>query len=372
MIAIIGGGFFGCCIALHLRKKGEDVVILEAEHDIIRRASAVNQARIHNGYHYPRNFLTGFRSRANFDRFVNDFSESVVANFTKYYAIAKHDTKTSSAQFVSFCNEIGAFLEPAKQNDNTRMFFDSQMIDEIFLAKEYAFNANQLYITMKKRLLESKIEVMLNCNVEKLEQTNGSKIRILSKENGYQSQIVVDKVFNCTYSQMNSILHKSGLPTIPTKYELTEMCVVRVPRHLQRIGITVMDGPFFSLMPYPSEDLHTLSHVTYTPQHTIYDTTEDIRQVFRQYQLKTNFKLMLEDSIRFIPSLKYLEHVHSIWEMKAILPLNELDDGRPILFRKDHGLKNLTCILGGKLDNVYDVLDEIDENSQGEQRNVIR
>ena len=34
-----------------------------------------------------------------------------------------------------------------------------------------------------------------------------------------------------------------------------------------------------------------------------------------------------------------------------------VDDSRPVLYVRDCGLPNLTCLLGGKIDNVYDILD---------------
>ncbi|MCI5763058.1 MAG: FAD-dependent oxidoreductase, partial [Actinobacillus porcinus] len=61
---IIGGGFYGVNIALYLSqyKNIKDIVILEKEAQLLSRASYVNQARIHNGYHYPRSFTTAYRS----------------------------------------------------------------------------------------------------------------------------------------------------------------------------------------------------------------------------------------------------------------------------------------------------------------------
>ena len=39
---------------------------------------------------------------------------------------------------------------------------------------------------------------------------------------------------------------------------------------------------------------------------------------------------------------------------------SEANDSRPIQFRKHFGLANLHCILGAKIDNIYDALDEIE------------
>lgn len=38
-------------------------------------------------------------------------------------------------------------------------------------------------------------------------------------------------------------------------------------------------------------------------------------------------------------------------------PAQAGDHGRPILFKRDHGIAGLTCIMGSKIDNVYDVMD---------------
>lgn len=45
---------------------------------------------------------------------------------------------------------------------------------------------------------------------------------------------------------------QSGLSLLPFKHELTEMALVEVPDIMKLIGVTVMDGSYFSVMPYPS------------------------------------------------------------------------------------------------------------------------
>ena len=87
---IVGAGFFGCCLAVHLKQSlGQHVVVLEMEADVLQRASYANQARVHNGYHYPRSLLTALRCRVNFARFVHDYRECIVSDFEKYYAIGR-------------------------------------------------------------------------------------------------------------------------------------------------------------------------------------------------------------------------------------------------------------------------------------------
>ena len=97
---IIGGGFYGLSVALYLYDTLDvkNIDILEKEKQTMTRASYVNQARVHNGYHYPRSILTGYRSAVNFPRFTKQFGTAIHSDFNKYYAVAKHLSKVNAHQ----------------------------------------------------------------------------------------------------------------------------------------------------------------------------------------------------------------------------------------------------------------------------------
>ena len=48
--------------------------------------------------------------------------------------------------------------------------------------------------------------------------------------------------------------------------------------------------------------------------------------------------------------------------MKTILPSSEIDDSRPILFKMNYAYDGYNCIIGGKIDNVYDMIAIFDNN----------
>ena len=75
---VIGGGFYGCCLALWLRAQAGTVLLLEKESSLLSRASAINQARVHTGFHYPRSLSTAIRSLINMPRFVLEFRKAIV------------------------------------------------------------------------------------------------------------------------------------------------------------------------------------------------------------------------------------------------------------------------------------------------------
>ncbi|MCR4788962.1 MAG: FAD-dependent oxidoreductase, partial [Lachnospiraceae bacterium] len=69
---IIGAGLYGLYAAHFLGKRGLKVLVLEADHSAFMRATYINQARVHMGYHYPRSLTTATRSAGYFRRFLED------------------------------------------------------------------------------------------------------------------------------------------------------------------------------------------------------------------------------------------------------------------------------------------------------------
>lgn len=359
---IIGGGFYGLRIALFLREAigVKNILVIEKESSLMSRASYVNQARVHNGYHYPRSVLTGSRSSANFPTFVDEYGPAIVNDFDKYYAIARNLSKVNAKQFEGFCHKIGADIEDAP--GEIERLFANHLTEKVYKVKEYAFNSHTLRDLLLSRIAQYEdIIVRSNESVEKVSR-QGDELEVETDKGVYQAE----KVFNCTYSQINTLHRKSGLPLVGLKHEITEMCLVRLPKHMEDFSVTVMDGPFFSIMPFPSRGLHTLSHVRYTPHTSWIDNKEtpaylhDTHKYFDEYELQTAYKKMAADVVRYIPALKDMQHVDTISEVKTVLVKSESDDSRPILFKPNFGIEGYSCIMGGKLDNIYDVFTELE------------
>ena len=107
---VVGGGFYGASLALVLRKRRGRLLLVEREPQLLGRASIRNQARVHNGYHYPRSILTSLRSRLNYARFLAEYADCVDQSFPHYYAVARGTSKVTATQFAEFCRRIGAPL----------------------------------------------------------------------------------------------------------------------------------------------------------------------------------------------------------------------------------------------------------------------
>ncbi|WP_417878613.1 FAD-dependent oxidoreductase [Vibrio sp.] len=363
-IAIVGGGFFGMYLAEHLAKNN-NVVLFEKEDVAMIHASHNNQARVHNGYHYPRSMLTALRSRVSFPIFVNEFRDCVDSEFEKYYLIAKSLSKVTTQQFDVFCKRINARAEVAP-NKILKMV-NPQLIDGCFSVQEYAFDTIKLRDIMLQRLKAANVDLRYSTEVVAVVPSDG-KVKVTSQDFSSRELDVAqyDHVFNCTYSRLNKLLSQSPADIIPLRHEMTEMCLVTVPDELKRVGITVMCGPFFSVMPFPSTPYHSFSHVRYTP-HYEWNDNSDQNYIDAHERLKSDvrnsaWKYMIKDACRYIPILEECEYKRSLWEVKTVLPRSESDDSRPILFKMNHGMKGFHSLMGGKIDNVYDIIDVLNNN----------
>jgi glycine/D-amino acid oxidase-like deaminating enzyme len=365
---IVGGGFYGAAIAIYLAKQRgfKRIVLLEREAALLTRASYNNQARIHNGYHYPRSFTTAYRSRVNLPKFVHDWPEAVTQDFTKLYAIARHNSKVTSRQFERFCKEIGARVQPA--DATLRALFEPRLIEDVFLVEEYAFDATKLAIWAEHELNEFGVQISLETCATEISRGPKGALRVAVRpDDGIEEVISCRYVFNCTYSGLNQFKGDYLGTQTGLKQEITEMALMQVPPALDGLGITVMDGPFFSIMPFPARGLHTLSHVRYTPHlHWNDEQGIDPYQKLNQYDRATRVDRMVRDVGRYLPAVLEAKYIDSLFEIKTVLVKNEDDDGRPILFEKHRELPGCYSVLGGKIDNIYDVLEILDaENFVG-------
>lgn len=358
---IIGGGFYGLRIGLHLRETVglDSVLIIERDSEPMNRASYVNQARVHQGYHYPRSILTAYRSRVSLPLFVDEFSEAVVDDFVHYYAIANELSKVNSNQFQQFCDRIGAPLKQAPRN--IADLFDQSLIEAVYEVEEPAFDSRILRSILLERI-ERVGGIQLDTGNEAVSVQKTGHTFVVNLRDGTSQR--GERVFNATYSSLNEIQRNSGFQVIKLQHELTEMALVTLPVALQGVALTVMDGPFFSLMPFPDRKQHTLSHVRYTPHARWFEgETDDVSVTAMSQNLgrpASNFSRMSADVRRFIPCLRSMMHSESIWTVKTVLQRSAMNDSRPILFNTATGPDNYTVLMGGKIDNVYDALTEID------------
>ena len=209
---IIGAGIYGLYAALRCGKRGEKVLVLERDSEAFSRATYVNQARVHMGYHYPRSYSTAKKSAGYFKRFNDDFGFAILKDFKQIYATSATFSWTNAEQFEKFCRDVNIRCEKV---DEAKYFKDG-MVDGAFETEEYTFDA----MILKKYFLEglkklNNVEIIYNAKIVKI--TRNSSVYQIKMLDGtiYEGKFVL----NATYGAINEILDIAGFEKFKIKYD---------------------------------------------------------------------------------------------------------------------------------------------------------
>lgn len=372
MKVIVGAGLYGLYSALFLAKRNKKnrIVILEKDTEPFMRATYINQARVHMGYHYPRSLSTAERSAHYFRRFMDDFSFSVFTGFDQIYATSAQFSWTDAEEFRKFCRAAGIRCEdigPSK-------YFNDGMCDGAFLTKEYTYDAHILRdFFMDELSCFPNVEFHFNSAVQQVKR-EGAHFNVETSDGKVYS---TDFLLNATYASTNQVSKLLGYESFHIKYELCEIILCDVDEALKNVGLTVMDGPFFSIMPFGKTGMHSLTAVTFTPHDTSYD---DLPAFCCQKKSGgfcspnslgncNNCSAKPESAWPYMSGLarKYIKPEYgfsyrsSLFSMKPILKASEIDDSRPTVIRKFSSHPTYISVLSGKINTVYD-LDEVLED----------
>jgi hypothetical protein len=364
---VIGGGIFGCYAALYLAKKGLSVLLLEKEKQLFRKASIVNQARLHGGYHYPRSVATAIMSDENKARFTSEHKGFINFSYQKYYAVDRFGSMTDNRQFERFCEYVDLKCEPVKEHP----LFNFRRLEGLYKTTEYTFDPYLIAAYYKQLISENKnIQVLLHSEVKNATKSNDKwHISIQDISNQETIEIVSPSVVNATYAGSNGINRIFEQSEIELQHEIAEMAFVTSPT-LCDIGLTVMDGQFGSLMPYGKSGLHSLSSVAYTHHKVSHEPSPNFdcqkinincRPNFLSdcntcsAQPKSAFHKMSAQMRHYFSDKVEWQYYFSKYTIKSKLRANHIDDGRPTEISKTSSKPDFYCIFAGKINSIYEI-----------------
>lgn len=373
-VIIIGAGLYGLYSAeligrIRGGEFGKRILVLERDAAPFMRATYINQARVHMGYHYPRSYSTAIKSRNYFERFVEDYGFCIKDDFKKIYATSTNFSWTNTKEFKKFCIDTNIKC----METNPLEYFNAGMCDGVFETQEYTYDAKLLleYLYNKIRTYKN-VEIKYNAFIDTIVQDDEKYVITLKDGSKFETEFIL----NTTYASVNQIINKLGFQPLKIKYELCEIILCDTNGALKDVGITVMDGPFFSIMPFGKTGLHSLTSVTFTPHITSYN---DLPTFQCQKQCDSNFcsseflgncnecDFKPQTAYPYMSRLakKYLNKQYSnftynssLFSMKPILQASEIDDSRPTIIKIFSEKPKFISVLSGKINTVYD-LDEV-------------
>lgn len=233
-IRILGGGWYGCHLALAL-KKDHRVTLYETSAALFSGASGNMPGRLHIGFHYPRSSLTRAACRDHYSKFMREYGHLTRGVPTNIYAVA---SDLSLVDFGNYCqtlrNEVefvtverpeeyglrnveGALLTGERHTvvREARKWFTEQLGDTVRLDNNSGLNPDGLYSTRKN----------------------------------------ADLTIDCTFCAREG-----------QNVDRYEPCVTTILRGPTDRAVTIMDGPFPSLYPWDEDaGLVSLTSASLTP-----------------------------------------------------------------------------------------------------------
>jgi len=363
---ILGAGLYGLYAAQKCGAAGQRVLVLERDTAPFMRATYINQARVHMGYHYPRSYSTAIKSAHYFERFCSDYAFCLYSRFDQVYATSAHFSWTDAAAFRRFCRAAQIRCDDV----SPEKYFHPGLCDGAFLTTEYTYDAQVLKKWFLGELAKlPNVEIRCARKPEKIEAV-GDVWRIKAGDITAESPFLL----NATYAGVNDVHRMLGLPPFQIKYEKCEIILCTVNDRLKGTGITVMDGPFFSLMPFGQTGLHSLTSVTFTPHETSYDAVATFPcqqqcgglcapgDLYNCNECpakpQSAWPTMSQLARKYLKEEYGFSYHSSLYSMKPILKASEIDDSRPTVVREMCRQPRLVSVLSGKINTVYD-LDEV-------------
>ncbi len=365
---IIGAGLYGLYSALFCASSGgQNVLVVECDPYPFGRATYCNQARVHQGYHYPRSISTAIKSQSYFLRFNRDYNFCINREFQQVYATSSQYSWTDRRQFMDFCNAAGIPFEELHSEN----YFNPGMCDGAFLTREYTYDAMLLKRYFLNELEKySQVKILYKANIKAIEKLQDYYAVCLDDGKEYRTGFLL----NASYASTNQILDLLGYEKMKIKYELCEIILCTANEKLNNFGFTIMDGPFFSIMPFGKTGLHSLTSVTFTPHATSYEEvpTFECQRHSAGYcssarlgncngciaKPHTAFSYMAGLAKKYLREEYGFQYDSSLFSMKPILMSSEVDDSRPTVIRRYSRSPTFISVLSGKINTVYD-MDEV-------------
>ncbi len=350
-IVIIGSGLFGCCCAIELSRAGFKVDLVEKDDDIMLHASRVNHNRIHLGYHYLRSVETAEQSIEGLLSFLFNYGNAVENQFSNYYAIAKEGSKTTPEEFLDFCSKVGIGYDYEYPEEH---LLDKNMLLACFKVPEPVFDYSVLKKQVAENIKRSGANLILNSEV-----TGLKKMELGNYEIVYGGKTkMYDVVINASYAGFNNI---NFLLNIPLKDLLYEQVVIPEFEYAQpQFGLTVMDGPFCSVMPKGKEKN---SFLLYHVKNSVLENQLSVTAPQFSSKSSGEVEKIYHQSTLFMPFLKDIKKIRHN-EVIRVVHRNS-DDARLTELHTYANYNNYFAVLSGKITTCIQVALEIKHILQG-------
>jgi len=313
-VAVIGGGIFGVTAALELSKTFS-VDLYEMAGDLLSGATYANHNRHHYGFHYPRSTETVLQCQRGRVEFERVYKDALFWNFSNYYAVANDNSNTTFANYLKFCSEMNLSFEVVEPPEN---LFNIKKIEGCLLVKEGVYDYKILKkITidnLNKNLNKNYLSIRLGSYISKLD-SKGMNENYLYVD-GSNAPVHYDFVINATYARSNEFCQWINCHKREFQFNLQELAVIKIPE-INKIGLTVMDGLYPSLLPLGQSDEYLFAHAEESQlKREVSIASSGI--LSRVNYVESNWDEIKKVSAQYLPILERATYIRSIFVDRVV------------------------------------------------------
>jgi hypothetical protein len=295
-IAVAGAGIYGATAAIRLAERGHEVHLFDPL-GVMQAASAINQYRVHAGYHYPRSPETIEETLEARAEFIEAFEPAIVRNSRHYYAIPKKDSRTPPDLYENVMRQHGLSLKECRPE---WMNFD--FIDRCYQVEEHIYDPDILRGLVRDRLRS------LGIPIEQKVLTKGMRPDF-------------DFVIWATYG-----LGASRRVFKIARFQVAEKMLIELPVALRNVALVVVDGPFTAFDPYGSSPRSLFGSAKNTNHWTTTDADEPVPEpyagILNESEFRpvpfTRFAAMRADCCDSVPGARHAVYLGSRFTLRVV------------------------------------------------------
>lgn len=271
-IAIIGAGGLGVCAALELAQRGFKIDLYEAHSETIRKATYVNEGKIHLGFIYAmdkdmrtaKKMIDGAVHFMSYLKRWIDVNPEHVISTPFYYcshkaSLLKHEQlEMHYKKCIEYYDEAKSYfkksyldlfdtLELSKLNKSAaEQIANPEYIDAVFSTSEHSVEPRVIAKLLNEALAENdSINLFINTKVESVSRV-GTKVKVSALQNGGVVQNKYSQVINCSWNGLLSIDETMGIiPEEPWSMRYKFGNKILIPIHSESLpSCTLVQGPF--------------------------------------------------------------------------------------------------------------------------------
>ena len=271
-IAILGAGGLGACAALELTQRGYQVDLFEKHSQPVRKASFVNEGKIHLGFIYAldkdlftaRQMLVGaVHFISNLKRWISIKPEEVISNpffycnhqgslssgdelaahYQKCVQIFEEVSQHFGKKYLDLEDKI--YSERLSKSEMVSMV-NPEFFQDVFQTNEYSVEPRAIAKLLTEALFEEpKVQLYLNTSVNKVERVD-SGLKVHFTQNDQASSQTYDEVVNCTWNSLLEIDQTMGIdPLYNWSFQYKYGNKILIPFEEEEFpSCTMVQGPY--------------------------------------------------------------------------------------------------------------------------------